>query len=126
MTFRTAASLLLLLGHAAAAQGALSCERLLGQEQTAELPYLRTAPHGASRPTKHSLVVKWSKGVHDFVDKAPYWEQGEDGSRHLYCGFDAQLGMHLIYKIDETSGRGVLLDDVTGRVLPGGETVTFA
>lgn len=48
------------------------------------------------------------------------------GARYLYCGFDADLRMHLIYHIDEEYSEGLLLDDRTGRTLPAGELVAFA
>ena len=126
MIYRTMACVALLIGSVANAQRTMTCEPLVGQGQEKEVPYLKLAPHGASRPAKHRLAVRWAKGVREFADKAPYMEDEEDGSRFLYCGFDPELSLHLIYKIDEASSRGVLLDDATGRVLPAGETVIFS
>lgn len=108
-----------------AAQAALDCNPLLGREQGREAPLLRRAPHGGSRPTPHRLLVRWSKGVREFVDRAPFMEGAEEGTRHLYCGYDPSVGMHLIYRIDEESSYGLLLVDATGELLPAGERVLF-
>lgn len=126
MIYRILAGLVLYIGSVANAQRTLTCEPLVGKGQDKEVPYLKLAPHGASRQAKHRLVVHWANGVREFADKAPYMEDEEDGSRFLYCGFDPELSLYLIYKIDEASSRGVLLDDATGRVLPAGETVIFS
>src|SRR5438874_11693600 len=119
MTSTVLTGLVLLLGGVAQAQRTLSCDTLVGYSQDSEVRYLRSAPHGASRPTPHRLAITWSKGVRVFDDHTLAGYQ--DGSRHLYCGYDPKLEFHLIYQIDESSSRGVLLDDATGKVLPAGE-----
>jgi hypothetical protein len=118
----------LLLGSfapALRAQDALDCAPLFGHpEQEASL--LRQAPHGASRPSPHRLIVSWSHGKRELVDQAPYQLGSQDGTHHLYCGYDHLSRLHLIYKADERAGFGLLLNDSTGEIFPGGERVLFS
>src|SRR4051812_25186858 len=100
--------LLAVFAPALRAQDDVDCAPLF-RHQEGEAALLKTSPHGASRPTVHRLVVAWSHGKRDFVDKAPYLEGGEEGMRHLYCGYDRESRMHVIYKADDQAGYGVLL-----------------
>lgn len=120
------ALLLGLITRPVSAQGALDCGPLFGQRPEKEASFLRLAPHGASRPTEHRLIVGWSKGSREFVDQAPYQVHSQEGTRHLYCGYDPVVGMHLIYRADTAASQGLLLNDATGEILPGGERVIFS
>jgi len=89
---------------------------------------MKTAPHGARRLGKHTLQVSWLHGTKTFVEKKPYNIGEIGGINWAYCGYNAALKMHLLWKNDgdvEVNG-GVLLDDATGTLLPAGYTVAFS
>ena len=93
-----------------------------------EKALLKTSPHGATRIGKHTLQVKLAHGVKTFIEKKPYNIGEIGGINWEYCGYNAVVKMHLIYKNDgdvEKTG-GVLLDDATGRLLPAGYTVALS
>jgi hypothetical protein len=98
---------------------------LVPQASAEETSRLGKAPHGAKRTTPHRLEVAWRGGKRYFVDKPPYNEP-LDGVSWSYCGFDATLGVHLVFKNDKDVATGVLLDDRTGELLLGGEVVLFS
>jgi len=85
---------------------------------------LHQAPHGAKRLSKHQLEVRFATGTRVFKDKPPY--EPLDGVSWAYCGYSAVLKLHLIRKTDHDLFTGVLLDDRTGSLLPGGEAVLFS
>ena len=90
-----------------------------------EAAALRDAPLGASRATKHRLTVKWSSGVATFRDSGA--TDGElGGIAYYYCGYAAGPRLHLIGKQDGDLVTGVLLNHVTGKLLPAGTSVAFA
>jgi hypothetical protein len=91
----------------------------------AETARMRQAPHGAMRVGKHTLLVHWAGGVHTFRDKPPY-DESLAGVQWTYCGFSAKLNMHLVKKNDEAVFKGVLIDEKSGLILPGGATVVFS
>jgi len=92
---------------------------------TQENARLRGAPHGARRIGKHQLEVAWNDGKRVFNDKPPY-DEPLDGVGWAYCGYDAKLGVHLVLKRNKSVFTGVLLDDRTGALLPGGQSVLFS
>ena len=108
------------------AQRTLGCEAPFGQGERKEQAFLQRAPHGASRLSKHQLTVGWAGGTARFVDKAPYMEGEQAGSRYLYCGFSPELAMHLIYYAHDELSEGLLLDDRNGKRLPAGDFVAFS
>jgi len=122
MRIATLVALAALFSRSASAQQTLSCESVVGRTQVDEAPHLLEAPKAASRPTEHRLAVPWAKGTREFVDQPPYGE----GDRYLYCGFNRELGWHLIYKLDQFTATGVILDNATGQYLPGGKVVIVA
>src|SRR4051812_41847557 len=86
---------------------------------------LREAPLGASRVAKRRLTVKWSTGVATFQDSGV--TDGElGGIGYMYCGYASAPRLHLISKHDGDLFTGVLLDHVTGKLLPAGTSVAFA
>jgi len=101
----------------------------IGNDDSAqEAALLKASPHGGKRIGEHTLQVNWAHGVKTFKEKKPYNTGEIGGINWEYCGYNATLKMHLIYKNDgdtEISG-GVLLDDATGRLLPAGYTVMFS
>lgn len=82
------------------------------------------APHGAKRTNEHQLEIRWVAGTRVFKDKPPY--EPLDGVSWAYCGYNPVLMLHLIHKADYDLFTGVLLDDRTGSLLPGGEAVLFS
>lgn len=131
--------LFLLLSAAAVqikAQLALQCDSpdraskqvgivLVWPDSAAETARMRQSPHGASRVGKHTLLVHWAGGVHTFKDKPPY-DEPLDGVQWTYCGYSPKLNMHLIKKNDEVVFLGVLVDESSGAILPGGDEVVFS
>jgi hypothetical protein len=98
------------------ASNALSCGR-------SEAAALHDAPKGVERVSKSRLLVPWSKGLRPFADSGTV--EGEmSGVAYQYCGFT--YGYHLVKKNEEELFTGVLVDTLTGRVLPAGHTVIFA
>lgn len=85
----------------------------------------KQSPHGARRLGKHTLEVGWSNGKRIFKDKPPYNEP-LDGLKWTYCGYNSTLKLHMLIKSDDALFTGVLVDDATGALLPGGEKVLFS
>src|SRR5208282_3631869 len=90
-----------------------------------EAARLHEAPHGAKRLSEHQLQVRWAAGTRIFKDKPPY-DEPLDGVSWAYCGYNASLKLHLIHKADNWLFTGVLLDDNTGLMLPGGLAILFS
>jgi len=101
----------------------------VGDDDSAqEKALLKTSPHGGMRIGKHTLQVNWAHGVKTFKEKKPYNIGEIGGINWEYCGYNATLKMHLLWKNDgdaEING-GTLLDDTTGLLLPAGYTVVFS
>ena len=90
-----------------------------------EASALRQAPLGAARVSPERLTVNWAGGSVVFADSGT--EEGTlAGTAYRYCGFDATVGVHLIHKDAGDVGTGVLLVEASGRILPGGQEVSFA
>jgi hypothetical protein len=87
---------------------------------------MRLAPSPVTRASKHILVVHWQKGVHRFADVAPYMIGEIAGRSWTYCGYSAEIGVHAVQKNDEKINSGVLIDQKTGLILPGGFSVSFS
>jgi hypothetical protein len=90
-----------------------------------EAARFKHAPHGAKRLGKHVIEVGWARGKRILKDKPPYNEP-LDGVRWTYCGYNADLKLHMLLKEDEALYTGALVDDVTGAFLPGGQKVLFS
>jgi len=90
-----------------------------------EIAFLPKAPHGAKRIGKQTLEVNWAKGIRRFVDK-DCSEGYIGGSCWEYRGYCASLHLHQINHEEDDLFTGVLLDDVSGKLLPGGASVFFS
>lgn len=90
-----------------------------------EAARFRQAPRGARRLNEHELEVRWATGTRIFKDKPPY-DEPLAGVSWAYCGYNAALRLHLISEADNDLFTGVLLNDKTGRTLPGGLAVLFS
>ena len=101
------------------------CHGYSGSEDRHEPAALRRAPHGAKRIGKHTLQINWAHGVRRLVDIGCSGE-GIGGKCWNYCGYDATLHLHLIGHGDGDLSTGALLDDKTGRLLPGGVSMSFS
>ncbi len=104
-------------------QNAPSCG-FVGFDDHHEIALLRKAPHGAKRIGKHTLEVNWARGVHRFVDEECTGDLG--GSCWEYCGYHASYHLHQINHEEGDLFTGVLLDDASGKLLPGGGSVIFS
>jgi hypothetical protein len=99
---------------------------LVEEGKFSEAAQMRKAPHPVTRVGEHELLVHWTKGAQHFKDKAPYMEGEIGGSAWTYCGYNAELGLHLIERNSEISLTGILLDENTGAILPAGYSVVFS
>lgn len=90
-----------------------------------EVARLKQAPHGAKRMGAHAIEVGWARGKRVVKDKPPY-DEPLDGLRWIYCGYNADLKLHMLLKEDEALFTGALIDDVSGTLLPGGQKVLFS
>ena len=90
-----------------------------------EIARLKQAPHGAKRLGAHVIEVDWAGGKRILKDKPPY-DEPLDGLRWTYCGYNADLKLHMLLKEDEALFTGALVDDATGALLPGGQKVLFS
>ena len=99
---------------------------LIESGSSEELSRLRTAPHGAARTGKHQLQISWAAGKKTFADAAEAPSGDPPDVSWTYCGYQADLAMHLVLKDEASLVTGVLLDDKTGHILPGGEAVLFS
>jgi len=117
------AALVLVLPSSAAgdAPPVLTCGA--AQDESAAL---RQAPRGAVRKDAHVLEVTTARGVQRFVDKVAVEGLDLTGRRWRYCGYDADVGAHLIEVSAERVRTGDLLFDATGRLQLAGHTVLFA
>ena len=101
-------------------------QTLIESGSSEEVSRLGTAPSGAARTGKHQLQISWAVGQKSFTD-APEPPSGDPPDfSWTYCGYQADLGLHLILKNEDSLGTGVLLDNKTGDILPGGEKVVFS
>ena len=89
-----------------------------------EAAAIKKSPHGVRRIDKHTLKVNWQKGVRYFQTEPPY-DDDLFTEYWFYCGYLAQARFHLILKTGDPYS-GVLLDDNTGALLPGGEAVIYS
>jgi hypothetical protein len=71
------------------------------------------------------LQINWAHGAQQFVDNGCDGD-GIGGQCWDYCSYDATLHLHLVGHEDEDLFTGVLLDDKTGRLLPGGASITVS
>jgi hypothetical protein len=99
-------------------------DELVEPLSSAETARFKSAPHGVKRLSKHRLQVSWTGGSRTFTDKAPYYELGSIW--WTYCGYSPTLKLHLLAKADAFVFRGILLDDESGALLPGGQIVSFS
>lgn len=108
----------------------LSCEEPLGSNRfKSEGEFLKQAPHGAKRTSKHILEIKFSAGVKEFIDKPPYDDPdylNTEGIAWSYCGYNKVVDAHLIVKRDELLYTGSLLFEASGKVIKAGNTVVFS
>jgi hypothetical protein len=86
---------------------------------------LKQAPHGARRIGVHQIEISWVAGKRIFRDKPPFNEP-LDGIHWTYCGYNSELKLHMLIKEDGSLFTGALLDELTGAVLPGGQTILFS
>lgn len=91
-----------------------------------EVARFKQAPHGAKRlGGAHVIEVGWAGGKRILKDKPPY-DEPLDGLRWTYCGYNAELKLHMLLKEDQALFTGALVDDVSGALLPGGQKVLFS
>jgi hypothetical protein len=118
MLMRFVVALLIAPGLDAQAPRMMSCE--IGGPDA-----LRSAPPGVARRPKDTLRVPWKNGTAIFADSGPI-SGVTDGVEFHYCGYDAAAGVHLIARLDQMESGGVLLNQATGRLQPGGHHVLFS
>ena len=125
VSFMLLCCILIAATGAACGQLTLSCNGFSGSDDRGEPAALKQAPHGAKRIGKHTLQVNWAHGLRRLVDDGCDGD-GIGGSCWDYCGYNAALRLHFIGHEDEDLFTGVLLDDTSGRLMPGGGSVIFS
>jgi hypothetical protein len=115
MGLRFVVMLVAVVATAANAQGpTLRCD-------TNEAMALRRSNGSAKRVSERRLTVHWAGGTATFDSDSIR----DFGSREYeYCDFNAAVGFHLVHA--SSGGNAVLLSQATGKILPAGDTVTFA
>jgi len=113
----------------------LQCDRLLmahsdlaitvESRSPTEFYRMQHSPHGAGRTTKYVLWVGWAGNRRAFGDNPRHNELPEPG-KWVYCGYSATVNVHLIKKEIPGLKTGVLMDDSSGSLLPGGHVVMFS
>ncbi|KQV58069.1 hypothetical protein ASE26_24250 [Duganella sp. Root198D2] len=83
----------------------------------------RLASGVVARKGAHLLKVTTKAGVQTFKDKPPY-DEPLDGVHHYFC--DRKEGFILIKVEDGGEFTGKLIDEQTGTVMKGGESVLFS
>jgi hypothetical protein len=83
----------------------------------------RLAEDVVQRKSVHELVVRTSAGTRTFVDKPPH-DEPLSGLHYYFC--DRNGGYILLRVEDETLASGRMIDEATGKVIPGGESVNFS
>lgn len=84
----------------------------------------RCAPHGARRVGLR-LEVGWAGGKRVF-DSDPSCDDSIGGPCWNYCEYNPELKVSLLYKSEGDLFTGVLLNDTTGAMQPGGTMVMFS
>ncbi len=90
-----------------------------------EAAVIKAAGNAIVRKGKHELLISaGGKSIH-IKDKPPY-DVDDAGISYSYCG--RQNGYFMIFKNDqgETNFSGLLINENTGAVTPGGQTVLFS
>jgi hypothetical protein len=85
---------------------------------------LKNAPAGVKRTDVHTLQITWLHGTSMFKDEPSDYEL--DGVEWEYCDYDPRLRLYFLKKRDEGLFTGVLLNEVTGKVLEAGEHVVIS
>jgi hypothetical protein len=118
-------AIVMILGFGSVAYGGPKELVMDCREKGENLAILSHAPFRAKRISKHHLRVDWAGGSMDFVDKPPY-DEPLGGTRYSYCGYNPTLNMHLIDKSISGVFTGVLLDNVTGKIMQAGHYISFS
>lgn len=136
---RTNLSFLLILFFAAAStaysQQALECSTASGNQanlgehwvqprSAEETARFKQSPHGVRRVDPHTIELGWTGGKLTLKDKPPYDDY--DSVHWTYCGYNQTLKLHMALKGGDGVFTGVLIDDATGTILPGGQKVLFS
>ncbi len=100
----------------------LSCPDPRNEGKEAELISL-LAKDVATRKSLHELQIKTVNKFHIFRDKPPH-DEPLSGTHYYFC--DRKDGFILLMKEDEMLFTGTLINEVTGQITPGGETVIFS
>ena len=77
----------------------------------------------AIRKSSHQLQIKTDIRVMSFLDEPPY-DEPIGGKHYYFC--DRKSGFILLTTLDSTDFTGTLINEKTGAVSPGGETIIFS
>lgn len=99
-------------------------ENFVKPRSAEESARLKQAPHGTGRVAEHVLEIGWSGGKLMLKDEQPY--DDPDSVHWSYCGYNEALKVHMVLKDGEAVSSGVLVDDTTGTILPGGQKLLFS
>lgn len=96
-----------------------------GDTSKKEAVYINKSQGLAKRVDEHTLEVSYLKGKYRFKDIPPY-DEPLDGISWRYCGYSADVKLHLIEKHDNETFTGVLFNDLTGFIINAGYKVSFS
>ena len=109
-----------LTGAAAALPDKLGCKGDLTNPKVERVLIADRAAGVVQRISKHRLTVQTNNGPKDFYDEPPYDEQLA-GVHHYFC--DRREGIVLLMMNNQTLFTGLLVNEATGKITPGGESV---
>ncbi|MEK8033359.1 hypothetical protein AACH06_21280 [Ideonella sp. DXS29W] len=112
----------LLVGEASAQSFRMDCKDPRGDNVEKGL-IAGLAPGVVTRVSEHRLRVRSASGTQDFVDEPPH-DEPFGGVHYYFC--DRKEGWILLMKLDQTLSTGTLVNEATGKITPGGETVLFS
>ena len=84
---------------------------------------IKAVEEKVTRKSKHELFICAGQKTLSFKDLPPY-EENFSGTRYRYCGY--QKGFFLLSKHEEFLSTGTLINEATGVVTSGGESILFS
>jgi len=112
---------LLLAASSHAASLELSCPS--SDTEKEQVRIRSKAPGLVMRKGAHQLQVRTQAGIQTYKDKAPY-DEGFDGETYAFC--DRKEGFILLLHNDGVLFTGTLINEATGAVAIGGQSVLFS
>jgi hypothetical protein len=90
-----------------------------------EIALIKESGNTVKRKGKHEISITTSTKTLSIKDKPPY-DVDYGGVFYTYCGHEN--GYYMLFKRDQGEGNfsGILVNDKTGAILPGGKSILFS